>query len=139
MKIGKLSLLIILSLVFFTNCNNDDDSNQTETLSGIWNLKNVSGGLQGINMDYNQGEVEWNFNLDTNTLTVENNIITTGPEDIYAGLDSGTYNFQVEQNGETETLFINNSERGVIILLSSTNLKIDDGLAADGFITEFER
>jgi len=139
MKIVKLSLLIIFSLVFFTNCSNDDDSNQTETLNGIWNLKNVSGGLQGININYSPGDVEWNFDLDTNTLTVKNNIITTGPEDIYAGLDSGTYDIQVEQNGETETLFINNTERGVVILLNTNNLKIDDGLAADGFITEFER
>jgi len=138
MKIGKLSLLIILSLVFFTNCSNNDDSNQTESLNGTWNLKNVSGGLQGINIDYTQGEVEWNFNLENNTLIVENNIITTGPEDIYAGLDSGTYNIEIEQNGGTQTLFINDTERGVIILLN-TNLKIDDGVAADGFITEFER
>jgi hypothetical protein len=139
MKIGKLSFLIILSLVFLTSCSNDDDSNQTETLNGIWNLKNVSGGLQGINIDYSQGEVKWNFNLGNNTLIIENNIITTGPKDIYAGLDSGTYNIRIEQNGNTETLFINDTERGVIILLSTSNLKIDDGLAADGFVTEFER
>ena len=73
-----------------------------------------------------------------NTLIVENNIITTGPEDIYAGLDSGTYNIEIVEDGETETLFINDTERGVIILLKAT-LKIDDGLASDGFITEFER
>ncbi|TVZ57350.1 hypothetical protein OD91_2671 [Lutibacter sp. Hel_I_33_5] len=138
MRIRKLSLLMILSLVFFTNCNSDN-STQTETLSGSWTLKNVRGGLQGINIDYNHGEVEWIFNLNNNTLIVENNIISTGPEDIYSGLDSGKYDIQVEQNDKQETLFINNTERGVIILLSATSLKIDNGLAADGFITEFER
>ena len=116
----------------------DDESNQTETLNGIWNLKNVSGGLAGINIDYNQGDVKWSFNLENNTLIVENNIITTGPEDIYAGLESGTYNIEITQSGEIQTLFINNTERGVLILLND-NLKIDDGLYADGFITEFER
>lgn len=138
MKIGKLSLLMILSLVFFTSCNNDDDSIQAETLNGIWNLKNVSGGLQGLDIDYSQGEVVWNFNLENNTLIIENNIITTGPEDIYAGLESGTYNIEIIQSGGTETLYIDNNERGVIIL-TENNLKIDDGLAADGFITEFKR
>lgn len=138
MKSKILTLIVILSIVLFTNCSNDDDSNQTETINGIWNLKNVSGGLQGINIDYNEGDVKWDFNLENNTLVVENNILTTGPEDIYAGLDSGTYTIKIEKNGETETLFVEDTKRGVLILLN-TNLKIDDNLAADGLITEFER
>jgi hypothetical protein len=129
-----LFLLVFIPLVFACS---DDESNQTETLNGIWNLKNVSGGLAGINIDYNQGDVKWSFNLENNTLIVENNIITTGPEDIYAGLESGTYNIEITQSGEIQTLFINNTERGVLILLND-NLKIDDRFA-DGFITEFER
>ena len=133
----KKLLYIFLGLSLMFGCS-DDESNQTETLNGIWNLKNVSGGLAGINIDYNQGDVKWSFNLENNTLIVENNIITTGPEDIYAGLESGTYNIEITQSGEIQTLFINNTERGVLILLND-NLKIDDGLYADGFITEFER
>jgi hypothetical protein len=133
----KKLLYIFLGLSLMFGCS-DDESNQTETLNGIWNLKNVSGGLAGINIDYNHGDVKWSFNLENNTLIVENNIITTGPEDIYAGLESGTYNIEITQSGEIQTLFINNTERGVLILLND-NLKIDDGLYADGFITEFER
>ena len=91
MRIRKCPLLIILALVFFTSCNNDDDSIKVDALNGIWNLKNVNGGLQGVDIDYSEGEVYWNFNVENNTLIVENNIITTGPEDVYAGLDSGTY------------------------------------------------
>tara|TARA_B100001105_G_scaffold241774_1_gene221423 strand:+ start:641 stop:1042 length:402 start_codon:yes stop_codon:yes gene_type:complete len=132
----KKLLYIFLGLSLMFGCS-DDESNQTETLNGIWNLKNVSGGLAGINIDYNQGDVKWSFNLENNTLIVENNIITTGPEDIYAGLESGTYNIEITQSGEIQTLFINNTERGVLILLND-NLKIDEGFA-DGFITEFER
>lgn len=137
MKTGKLSLLIVLAILLVASCNNNDDAlNQAETINGIWNLKNVTGGWRLTNIDYAQGEVQWNFNLENNILIVENNIITTGPKEIYAGLDSGTYNIEIEQNGETKTLFINDAERGVIILLNS-NLKIDFG--SDGFITEFER
>lgn len=140
MNFKKLSLILILNLIFSISCSNsDDDSNQTETLNGIWHLKNVSGGLQGVNIDYRQDDVIWNFNVENSTLIVENNIMTTGPEDIYFGLDSGTYSIRVEKSEETETLFIDDTKRGVIILLNSNNLKIDDGLAADGFITEFER
>ncbi len=138
MKIGKF-VFLVMSIVLFTNCSNNDESSETITLNGIWNLKNVSGGLLGINVDYDPGEVTWNFNLENNILTVENNITTTGPEDIYAGLDSGTYSFQVQQNGDTEVLYINNSVRGVIVLLSENQLTLDDGVDADGFATVFER
>lgn len=137
MKIRVLSLLLILSIGLFMNCSNDVTS-QTETLNGIWNLKNVYGGLQGLNINYDEGDVKWNFNLKNSTLIVENNIITTGPEDIYAGLNSGTYSFKIEQNSDTKTLFINDTKIGVIIL-TRNNLKIDEGLASDGFVTEFER
>ncbi len=134
-----MGLLLILSVCLFTNCNSDADSDQTETLNGVWNLKNVRGGLQGINIDYSLGDVVWNFDLENTTLVVENTIVTTGPEDVYAGLDSGTYNIQIVQNNETEILFIDDVERGVIVLMNGTTLKIDDDLAADGFTTEFER
>lgn len=138
MKMRIVLLLILMSGVgCVTSCSNDDDASiQVESLAGIWNLKNVRGGLQGIDIDYTVGQVQWNFN--TNTLIIENNIATTGPEDIYAGLDSGTYNFTVMENGGVRTLFIDNVERGVLDV-SENNLKIDDGLEVDGFITEFER
>ena len=64
--------------------------------------------------------------------------MTTGPEDIYAGLDSGTYEISIEDNDEIETLFIDDTKRGIIILLND-NLKIDENFASDGFIREFER
>ena len=138
MKIGKLGLIMFLAVVLTTSCKTDDHIIHNKTLNGIWNLKNVSGGLQGINIDYSRGEVIWDFDLENSTLSIENNIISTGPEDIYAGLESGTYSIEIEQNGEIQTLFINGKERGVLILLDST-LKIDDGIALDGFITEFVR
>ena len=102
-------------------------------------MKNVSGGLIGIDIDYEPGEVTWNFNVANNSLIVQNNITTTGPEDVYAGLDSGTYSFQVQQNGDTEVLYVNDAVRGVIVVLSENKLTIDDGLDVDGFATEFER
>lgn len=138
MKIRILILTLVCSISFFTNCSNDDAPDASETFNGIWNLKNVSGGFQGVNVDYKRGVVKWNFNLKKNTLIVENNTVTTAPEDVYAGISSGTYDIEIKQNGDIHTLFINDTERGIIILLN-TNLKIDDGLGFDGFVTEFER
>ncbi|MEN8816416.1 MAG: hypothetical protein ABF274_06040 [Nonlabens sp.] len=139
MKYIKLSLLICVTFLLFPSCNNDDDNtNSSTTINGTWHLKNVRGGFVGINIDYNRGEVIYDFNLNNNTVDITNNILTTGPEDIYAGLDSGTYSIRIEQNGAIETLFIDNVDKGTIDLQGNT-LQLDDNIAADGFLTEFER
>lgn len=138
MKNILLTLALISALVLCTSCKKDDDTTEPATISGNWNLKNVSGGFAGINIDYTPGEVIWTFNLETNILTVQNNIITTGPEDIYAGFDSGTYNFEIERNEDTQALLVDGVNIGDIILLDDI-LQVDEGVAVDGFIKTFER
>ena len=71
--------------------------------------------------------------------SIENNIDSTGPEDIYAGLDTGTYSYKIEESEENQTLFVNEIKRGVIFFVDGSSLIIDDNLAADGFITKFDR
>lgn len=138
MKLIKISFLIILGLLVFTSCNNDDDSIQPVSINGVWNLKNVRGGFVNIDIDYNLGDVIWDFDLSNNTVTVQNNILTTGPEYIYAGPVSGTYPISIEQNGPTEILIVDNLIVGNIILQGS-NLVLDGDIASDGFLAEFER
>ena len=141
MKFKNILLSIFICLTIFASCNNDND-NQNETdehaIHGTWNLSNVTGGFVGIDIDYNLGEVVWTFNDTNNQLTIENNIMTTGPEDIYAGLDSGNYTYEIQELADAEVLYIDGNMRGVISI-SNTTLTIDDGVAADGFLTTFER
>lgn len=61
----------------------------------------------GIIIDYQRGDVQWNFNSGNHTLIVENNLANAGPEAIHAGLENGIYNFQIEWEGDKKTLFIN--------------------------------
>ena len=137
MKRSVFYLLFISCVVLFSSCNNNEIT-LLETINGTWHMKNVQGGLSGIDLDYNPEEVKWTFNLQNNILEVENNITTNGPHSIYAGLESGTYNFEIQQNWQEQTLYVNNNKQGVLILIGN-NLKIDDDIAADGFITEFEK
>lgn len=138
MKTRILTLILVFGVFLFTNCKSDDDIKVSDPLNGAWNLKNVSGGIMGLNIDYEKGEVIWNFDLQQNLLSVENNVTSPELKASYAGPATGTYNIEIIQNGELQTLFINDRERGVIIL-NNTILKIDDGIAADGFVTKFER
>jgi hypothetical protein len=138
MKIVKLSLLMILSLVFFTSCNNDDDSNQMEILNGIWNVKNISGGFAGIDDDYDTGIITWTFN--NQILTIENN---ESQGNIYSGFESGTYYYSTNEINGNNYIIINNAEYGGFTL-SVNNLTINQnetssGSGADGFMLQFER
>ena len=142
MKIKILTLLFVIGFGFLTSCNNDDDnSTQVKTISGTWNLKNVSGGLQSVNVDYSRGDVKWSFNQTNNTLIVENNV-TTEPKVIYAGFDSGTYNYEIQQGPNNQILFIDEIESGGIILtdffILNQNITMS-GSGADGFVFKFER
>jgi hypothetical protein len=138
MGIRKLCLLIILSLVFFTNCNSNDDSNLAETLNGIWNVKNISGGFAGIDDDYDAGIVTWTFI--NQVITIKNN---ESQGNIYSGFKSGTYNYSINEVNGNNYIVINNAEYGGCTL-SINNLTIDQnqsssGSGADGFMLQFER
>tara|TARA_B110000902_G_C13712324_1_gene361775 strand:- start:55 stop:471 length:417 start_codon:yes stop_codon:yes gene_type:complete len=138
MKIGKLTLIMILGIVFFTNCNSDDDSNQAETLNGIWNVKNISGGFAGIDDEYDAGIITWTFN--NQVITIVNN---ESQGNIYSGFESGTYNYSINEVNGNNYITINNAEYGGYAL-SINNLTIDQnqtssGSGADGFMLQFER
>ncbi|MEO0505970.1 MAG: hypothetical protein AAF090_07430 [Bacteroidota bacterium] len=134
-----ISILAAMAVgTLFLSCNNDDDNTPAESISGTWKIQNVSGGLQGVDIDYQEGDVDWTFDTDSQTVRVENRILTTGPEDIYAGPETGSYPYEVEQLGQTQILYLDDEVMGGIILSGNT-LTVDSGSDADGLVTIFVR
>ena len=82
--------------------------------------------------------MDWTFDTDSQTVRVENRILTTGPEDIYAGPETGSYPYEVEQLGQTQILYLDDEVMGGIILSGNT-LTVDSGSDADGLVTIFVR
>ncbi len=139
----KLSILFTMSiLAFLVGCTTSDEAliepSVNSSIGQTWTLHKVSGGLAGISITYPFGEVLWTFNEATNELTVVNNIVTAGPEDVYAGHETGVYPYHINIVSGDSVLFIDNMERG-IISINNNILNIDDGVAADGMLTEFEQ
>ena len=136
---SKFLLFAFLGIVvFYTACTSKDSVLEETTLNGTWKLKNVSGGLADINIDYNEGDVYWTFNTKNGKLEVINNIETTGPEDIYAIFDTGTYNFTVSTEATEDVLYVSGEKIGVITI-SKDKLLLDQGVPVDGVLTEFVR
>ncbi len=140
----KHSILIALcSFFILTNCSigDDDNNNQNNIVyKTYWHLVNTSGGVSGVNQDFDLNEVVWSFDEGTMELTVVNDNEDGDKEDAF---DSGTYDYSVTEDDPDSFLFIDGSEFGSFTI-TTQELVIDQntttaGTATDGFEYTFER
>ena len=136
----KNTIYILTFTLLMLSCNTDDNSQQNAepTIGGQWNLVNVIGGLAGVDDDFEVGLIIWDFNEDNLELTVTNNNTANV---IYDGLSSGTYDYEVlSTTGEAAYLVIHNfGINHEIITLNASQLVLEEGVAADGFLLTFSR
>lgn len=137
--------LILACISFFTltNCSiGEVDTSEPQVIRVLWHLKNVSGGIAGVDNDFNNGVIIWEFKSETSSVTVTNTNSDTAIED---GLDSGTYTYSIEEVNNQEYLTIGSNELGSISVTSNGNQLIIDqnetstGPAADGYIYTFDK
>lgn len=143
-KLIYSSLLALLALGSFTSCKKDVCSKRqtnpsTSTIDGKWSLVRLYGGIAGTNETHSTGEIEWKFNTQNNTLTVDN----TAENSTYYYLPSGTYNFQEIPGSTQNYLVIDANELGQFVI-SGNQLSIDEnkkstGEGACGFYMVLER
>tara|TARA_R110002049_G_scaffold85844_6_gene218287 strand:+ start:14442 stop:14876 length:435 start_codon:yes stop_codon:yes gene_type:complete len=138
----KRNFLITFSFLFIlTNCSIDNkDENAQQVALSFWYLINTSGGLAGVDDQFELDTVVWFFDEINGTVTVENNNTEETKQD---GLDSGTYPFSILTDGGEDFIIIDGNELGKI-LINQTNFVIDQnktsqGDLADGFIYTFQR
>ncbi|WP_100614409.1 hypothetical protein [Confluentibacter citreus] len=137
--------LIIACVSFFTltNCSIGDINNDIPQVTRVlWNLNNVSGGIDGVDNDFASGVIVWEFKNGTSTLTVSNTNNNAAIED---GLNSGTYSFSVNKIGNVEYLTINSSEFGSLTFTTNDTVLIinqnetSTGTGNDGYIYTFTK
>lgn len=139
----KSKLLILLTLfISLSNCSIDNNStnNPPQVIKIYWNLINVSGGIAGVNEDFQSGTITWTFDEPTETLTIFNNNTNVNIED---GLDSGTYSYSILNVEDKSFLVLDSNELGSIELTTNQltineNIKSESNVA-DGFIYLFSR
>lgn len=140
-------ILPLLILVVLSACKKDirptntthQNNHATSDLDGKWNLIHMYGGIAGANENYAHGEIEWTFNTQNTTLTVNNTIGNSS----YYSLPSGTYPFQQISNSNQNYLVIDANELGQFVI-SGNQIFIDEnkkstGEGACGFYLELER
>lgn len=137
---------LLLVLLMISSCNKEKTTSGTQpftpqasAINGTWNLIRVYGGIAGINETHSPGDVEWTFDTQAGTLTVNDN----GNSSAYYDLPSGTYNFQQISSSNQHYLAIEANELGQFTI-SGNQLVIDennksDGEGACGFYMVLER
>ena len=123
---NNLIILLICIFVMVTNCSNNDDNNVPPELLSSWSLRQVSGGIGGIDESFEQDEIVWSFKNDE-TLEVENSVI-----DHPSGFPTGVYMYTVKtENGKY--FFTKGETNYGEILLSDTELIIDGNVVCCDF------
>ncbi|WP_147297746.1 hypothetical protein [Seonamhaeicola aphaedonensis] len=133
---------IMVCLFMLSNCSLDNGSNsESGTITIVfWHLTNTSGGLAGVDDQFDLDKVIWSFNEVNSTLIIQNNNTDDTKQD---GLPSGTYSFSVSLNSGSYFIYIDGAEFGSYSI-SDTELIIDQnittsGTGADGFVYTFKK
>jgi len=124
-----VSLLLLSSV---SGCYSDhNDSRSTYGLEGHWNLTHIGGGISGMDISIDPGIIIWTFDEHNGIVTIVNN-----SENDYS-FPSGTYDYQIEPNGEYISITINGVTYGSIVI-SDTQVQIDQKVA-DGVLLELTK
>ncbi len=131
-------LIYIFFVLALVSCSNDDDSSDTGTdasgLDGKWNLTNVSGGFVGLDHDFANGTIVWDFNEANKTV----NIINTNADDtIYDVLPTGEYDYSIATVNGIKEFAVDGKNIGSLELLIN-EFTIEEQLR-DGFRLKFQR
>jgi hypothetical protein len=131
-KLIYSSFSVLFVLLLFTSCTkevtNTRKVHSTEsTIDGKWSVVRVYGGIAGADENHPAGEIEWTFNSQNGTLTVNN---TTG-NSVYYYLPAGTYSYQEISNSSQNYLVIDANELGQFVI-SGNQMLIDENKKATG-------
>ncbi|MFH6771665.1 hypothetical protein [Gaetbulibacter aestuarii] len=140
MKTYKILLLFTLTLFFNCSLGNDNTTNSVPKTNITWHLTQTTGGIEGVNDQFELGTVVWTFYESTGVLYVDNQNTDTTKE---AFLSSGNYTYSINQVGGLKFITIDGVEYGEIII-NTNDFTINEnnkstGTESDGFVYTFQK
>lgn len=132
-------LTAAIFIFLLTSCSISSDNNVPQFVRAEWHLKNVSGGIDGVNNNFDLNTIIWAFNESLGTLNITNNNTDTTKED---GFDTGNYTFSLINNSNNSFIVINQNELGSLTILNNQLIinqnEKSTGAGADGYIYTFK-
>ncbi len=93
----RFLFILVVSLFVLEACDNDDQIVLPKKETKVWNLKNVSGGFLGLDIDYDKADIIWEFIPSDSNLIVTNSTLIKEPQSLYIPLESGTYKYETKE------------------------------------------
>ncbi|MGC6430243.1 MAG: hypothetical protein ACON5F_04300 [Jejuia sp.] len=141
--------IAIIFLLIFTSCSLDSNDSLVSDVQNNtiieWHLTNVSGGIAGVDINYDVDTIIWIFNVDFNgsgTLSVDNN---NDQNDLEDGLNTGEYAVFVAEYDGQPILFLDGDEYAGFSYPNANTLEINHNVhstgvvGSDGYIFTFQR
>ncbi|MBD0832018.1 hypothetical protein [Aestuariibaculum sediminum] len=137
-------LFLILSLTYLFSCGISDDNSDNVTPQAVrveWHLIKVTGGISGVNNNFELYDIVWEFNDETGQFTVNN---TNEDSSIEDGLDSGTYVFSILKEDSSNYFIVNDTEfANILVDNNAGEMTLDQnvttaGVGSDGYIYYFK-
>lgn len=135
-----LLYLFLLTLLACTEAKQDED--EVRLLSGQWQLSTLTGSNVGSGSDFDRGDLDWNINLFASVVSVSSNLDESDPKRAQFPLDIGVHSFDLVQQEEELRYtydFIVEGENLGTLSWRQGQLRLDTGLASDGFLYIFRR
>lgn len=135
LKMKNIIGVLFVCTLFFSCEKNTEIEN---SLEGKWNMTQVIGGFTQPK-NYNEGEVNWLFNLNDKKIIIENkvDIFDTFNLPNFSRNQSGTYNFEIITENNIDYLVV--GERKGEIKFTESGLTIDYGIPLDDIAYIFKR
>ena len=133
------NLYILLFSVLIISCTRSDDDPNLENISSVnlegeWNLVNISGGLLGMDQNFEIGTIIWDFDVSDQMVTVTNNNTIEG---VFDSFPTGVYPYSISAPADIDELIVNDVNLGIFIL-GTRSFSVNE-LFEDGFQIRFER
>ncbi len=118
----KLFLMLIL-VIGLISCSKEETK---DILEGEWSLVRASGTIAGITVDYNRGDIIWDFG--------KNLKIESGDHGkVEISLPPGVYSYTVEKGKDGDELFINKNIYALVQKITKDSLTLtQNNLWSDG-------
>lgn len=136
---NRFLLLVVTTLftaLLFTNCNKNKE--EQNPLAGKWSVVQIMGGMTATK-NYEEGSFTWDFNFDTDTVTIVNSadIFDALYTPTFENNRGGTYAFTIKKENNIDYLVV--GDRKGHIKFTDTGVTIDYGIAFDDVAYVFKR
>ncbi len=125
-------LVLAFGIFLLQSCSPDESIPiQDNLLLNTWHMQQISGGIAGINEQFDTDELTWTF-LDNDSIEVQNNVHPDSSKYLFCLFDSGTYSYTFTDTSGVQSLVIDQYHFNISDL-TDTLLDLDNGAVADGF------